>query len=122
MADPVIPAAAPELHDVNPACGADFATLPARNRRRIPCRTGFRRGSGVQARGTHRVGGSGPGEHGPQSRAFRQLHVVNQEQAFQARARQHEENSIMSTGCGALPESVQKCNMEVISQMAVRST
>ena len=122
MADPAIPAAAPELHDVNPACGADFATLPARNRRRTPRRAGFRRGSSVQAKGTHRVGGSGPGEHVSQSRAFRQLHVVNRDPANHARAWQHEENSIMSTGCGALRESVQNCNMEVISQMAVRFT
>ncbi len=121
MADPAITAAAPELHDVNPACGADFATLPVRNRRRIPCRAGFRQGSGVQARGTHRVGGSGPGEHVSQSRAFRQLHVVNRDPAIHAQARQHEENSIMSTGCGALPESVLNCNMEVISQMATRT-
>ena len=56
-----------------------------------------------------------------QSRVFRQLHVVNRDQAIHAQARQHEENSIMSTGCGALPESVQNCNMEVISQMAART-
>ena len=121
MAEPAIPNAVPELHDVNPAREADYAALPARNRRRIPCRAGFRRGSGVQARGTHRVGGSGPGEHVGQSRVFRQLHVVNRDPAIHAQARQHEENGIMSTGCGALPESAQNCNMEVISQMAVRN-
>ncbi len=120
MAEPAIPNAVPELHDVNPAREADYTAPPARNRRRPPCRAGFWRGSGVEARGTHQVGGSGPGEHVGQSRVFRQLHVVNRDPAIHARARQHEENGIMSTGCGALPESAQNCNMEVISQMAVR--
>ena len=122
MAETAVPAATPKLHHVNRAFGAEYVILPARNPRRNPRRAGFRRGFGILARVMHRASRSGSGDHGGQSRAFRQLHDVNRDRVNHARTRQHEENNIMSMGCGACPQFVPNHNMEVIGPMAVRST